>query len=102
MQIGFLGLLELVFIVLKLTHVIDWNWWWVTSPLWGGLAVVILVFVVLRFLLVPILGIYNRIFHKKEYEYMKKLNKSMSKKPKGSFQEKLSLLEEQQEKLRKE
>jgi len=32
--IGFAGILFLVFLVLKLTHVIDWSWWWVTSPLW--------------------------------------------------------------------
>ena len=36
MKIGFLGLLTLVFIVLKLTHYIDWSWVWVLSPLWLG------------------------------------------------------------------
>lgn len=34
--IGFFGLLGVAFIVLKLTHVISWSWWWVTIPLWGG------------------------------------------------------------------
>lgn len=24
----------LVFLILKITHVIDWSWWWVTCPLW--------------------------------------------------------------------
>lgn len=28
------GLTFLVFLVLRLTGVIDWSWWWVTSPLW--------------------------------------------------------------------
>lgn len=32
--IGFTGLLTIAFIVLKLTHVIDWSWWWVLSPIW--------------------------------------------------------------------
>lgn len=32
--VGFCGLLTLVFIVLKLTKVIDWGWLWVLSPLW--------------------------------------------------------------------
>ncbi|NLO28294.1 MAG: hypothetical protein GX113_08990 [Actinobacteria bacterium] len=27
-------LLFAVFLVLKLTGVVDWSWWWVTSPLW--------------------------------------------------------------------
>jgi hypothetical protein len=34
--IGFVGVLTIVFIVLKLTHVIAWSWWWVLSPLWIG------------------------------------------------------------------
>jgi len=36
--IGFLGLLTIVFITLKLTGVIAWSWWWVLAPLWGGAA----------------------------------------------------------------
>ena len=35
--IGFVGLLTIVFIVLKLVPgnpVNDWSWWWVLSPLW--------------------------------------------------------------------
>ena len=31
---SFLNLLFLTFLVLKLTKVIDWSWWWVTAPLW--------------------------------------------------------------------
>lgn len=31
--IGFFGLLQLVFITLKLTHVIEWSWWLVLSPI---------------------------------------------------------------------
>jgi hypothetical protein len=30
--------LFIVFLVLKLTHVIDWSWLWVTCPLWIGAA----------------------------------------------------------------
>lgn len=36
--ISFLGLLTIVFITLKLTNVITWSWWWVLSPLWGPMA----------------------------------------------------------------
>lgn len=46
--IGFLGLLTIVFITLKLTKAIDWSWWWITSPIWGVVAfyaIVILFFV---------------------------------------------------------
>lgn len=38
--IKFPTLLFLVFLVLKLTHVIDWSWWWITAPLWGGVALI--------------------------------------------------------------
>lgn len=31
-------ILFIVFLVLKLTGVIDWSYWWVTSPLWIPLA----------------------------------------------------------------
>ena len=37
----FLYALALLFIALKLTGFIDWSWWWVTAPLWGGAAVVL-------------------------------------------------------------
>jgi uncharacterized protein (DUF983 family) len=32
-------ILLIVFIVLKLTGVIAWSWWWVLSPLWISLAI---------------------------------------------------------------
>lgn len=41
MKIGFLGLLTIVFIALKLTGVIAWSWIWVLSPLWIGVALVL-------------------------------------------------------------
>lgn len=31
---GFVGVLTLIFIVLKLTGNISWSWLWVLSPLW--------------------------------------------------------------------
>lgn len=39
--IGFTGLLTIVFIVLKLTNVINWSWLWVLSPVWIEFALVI-------------------------------------------------------------
>lgn len=40
MKVTFPSLLLLTFIVLKLTKVIDWSWWWVTAPVWGTFVVV--------------------------------------------------------------
>jgi uncharacterized membrane protein YdbT with pleckstrin-like domain len=36
--IGVVGLLGVVFVTLKLLGVIDWSWWWVTLPFWGGIV----------------------------------------------------------------
>lgn len=42
-----LGLLLGTLITLKLTGCITWSWWWITSPLWVGfaLAIVLMLFV---------------------------------------------------------
>ena len=46
--IGFAGLLTLVFIVLKLCHVINWSWLWVLSPTWIT-AIIIIILVILAY-----------------------------------------------------
>lgn len=38
-------MLLIVFIVLKLTDLIAWSWWWVLSPLWMPMALIALAFV---------------------------------------------------------
>lgn len=45
--VGFCSILAIVFIVLKLTHYIDWSWIWVLSPIWIPIAFVILVFAII-------------------------------------------------------
>ena len=47
MQIGFMGALTLLFIAFKLLGVIAWSWWLVTLPLWGGLALILSVMVLI-------------------------------------------------------
>ena len=43
--IGFAGLLTVAFVVLKLTDVIAWSWWWVLSPLWISVGLGLLIIV---------------------------------------------------------
>jgi hypothetical protein len=38
--LGIGTVLFIVFMVLKLTHVIDWSWWWVTAPLWAPIILI--------------------------------------------------------------
>lgn len=43
--IGVLGLLGVAFVILKLTDYIDWSWWLVTLPFWGGFAFVVAILI---------------------------------------------------------
>lgn len=45
-DVGLLTILGIVFIVLKLTHVIDWSWWLVLLPLYGQLVLLLAFFIV--------------------------------------------------------
>lgn len=45
--IGFVGLLTILFIALKLTGFISWSWLWVLSPLWIGFATVVVVLLII-------------------------------------------------------
>ena len=42
--VGFLGLLTLLFIGLKLTGHITWSWIWVLAPLWIPISITLLLF----------------------------------------------------------
>lgn len=50
-SISFSGtsLLSVAFIVLKLCNVIDWSWWWVLSPIWIPIALVVIL-LILKFI----------------------------------------------------
>lgn len=58
--VGFLGLLGILFIGLKLTGYIDWSWWLVLLPLYIPLAIVLVVL-----LFIGLLYGLNAIFGKK-------------------------------------
>jgi len=46
MKFPMLGIMFLIFMTLKLTGTIAWSWWWVTAPLWGGIALVATIYAV--------------------------------------------------------
>lgn len=50
-SIGIVGLLGVVFITLKLCNVIDWSWWWVTLPFWGGIGLFLAILAVMGLVL---------------------------------------------------
>jgi len=45
--VGFFGLLGILFIGLKLTGFIDWEWWLVLLPIYGPLALILAILAVL-------------------------------------------------------
>lgn len=46
MEVSTLGILGCSFVVLKLCGVIDWSWWLVTLPFWGGIVAFLFIFLV--------------------------------------------------------
>ena len=46
-SIGITTILFVVFLVLKLTGVISWSWWWVTAPLWIPICFGLIVAIIL-------------------------------------------------------
>lgn len=56
--ISFSGALTVLFIGLKLTHYIDWSWWWVLSPLWISAGITLIV-VIICLIVALLFGIFN-------------------------------------------
>lgn len=62
--VGLPGVLFITFLVLKLCGVTNWSWWWVTSPLWIPIVVIVLspawigaILICLAIIALPIVGI---------------------------------------------
>lgn len=83
--VSFLGLLAIVFITLKLCSVINWSWWWVLSPLWGGVAIALIVISILLL----IVGIAKLTTQKEKRELLKKRIEEVNQKPKSRFKQRL-------------
>lgn len=60
--VGFLGLLTLLFIGLKLTGHIAWSWIWVLAPLWIPISIALCFFVcgIIFIAIVQILNVLNK------------------------------------------
>lgn len=41
-ELSLTTILTIIFVILKLCGVLSWSWWWVLSPLWGSLAIFII------------------------------------------------------------
>ena len=46
-SMSFAGVLQVIFIVLKLCHVIDWSWLWVFAPTWISIGLVLIILLML-------------------------------------------------------
>ena len=57
--ISLLGVLQIIFIVLKLCGLIDWSWWKVFIPMWIDLGI-IAVFLLLYLIVLIIAYIYGK------------------------------------------
>lgn len=54
--LGLTTIVFLVFLILKLTDNIDWSWWWVFSPFWIPLVLVISAFIITIFVSLLYIG----------------------------------------------
>lgn len=83
--IGVAGLLLVAFVILKLCNVIDWNWWWVLSPFWIPLSIVVLILIGF--------GIYY-VFSKKKVKNHTEIGRAI--KNESTFQRRLREAQERQ------
>ncbi len=51
--VGFVGLLTIVFVTLRLIGRIDWSWWWVLSPVWITATLSLLILGAILFIAAP-------------------------------------------------
>ena len=49
--VGFTGLLQIAFIVLKLCGVIKWSWWAVLIPTWISLGLIVIMLAIALFIM---------------------------------------------------
>lgn len=94
-----LGLLGVAFVVLKLTKVIDWNWWWVLAPFWGGFAIFIFALLIVL-ILKPFIKRYRRKKRNSQQFHEAKIVEETPRK-KSKFQERLEEMRKQQMDQRK-
>ena len=47
MKIGLLEILQIVFLILKLCNVISWSWFWVLTPTWLLLVLLVAYFIII-------------------------------------------------------
>lgn len=57
---GLSTIIFIVFLILKLTNVIDWSWWWVTSPLWISVGLGLVALLIYTIVLLCIYGARKR------------------------------------------
>ena len=87
-SISFFSLLGIVFIVLKLTDFIDWSWWLVLLPLYGGIVL---------FILFALIYVYFRM--KKHSELVEQEKRVQQKPIKSRFQQRLHEMEKQKKNI---
>lgn len=47
-SLGFISILTLIFIVLKLCKMINWSWIWVLSPIWISVLLILLFYIIFK------------------------------------------------------
>lgn len=53
-ELSLTTILTIIFVILKLCGVLSWSWWWVLSPLWGGVAIFIVLALIWLFCFIAV------------------------------------------------
>lgn len=73
--IGTIGILQIVFITLKLTENIDWNWFWVLSPTILPIGIVLTAGIIYALVLLTMIGLgittYEEVLKKQKKDEQK-------------------------------
>lgn len=73
--IGILGILQIVFITLKLTDNLDWNWFWVLSPTLLPIGLVLGAGLIYGLIILLLIGLGVKTYE----EVLKKMDKNEKK-----------------------
>ncbi|MAO08105.1 MAG: hypothetical protein CL596_05265 [Alteromonas sp.] len=90
-SLGIIEILGIAFVILKLMGYIDWSWWLVTLPLYGPLALLFIVTILVPLIAYPFRRKKIKELEKRMAEYNER--RSQSPRFKSRFQKRLEELE---------
>lgn len=61
--IVFCGLLFFTLLILKITSIVDWSWWWITAPIWGPVTISAIIFAIAIVVAHLLIRVYAKLYN---------------------------------------